>query len=53
MMENIERDKKIKDKEEEEEKKRDKLDPVIASLGKRLSECNSDEIAGQFSPGRW
>lgn len=32
---------------------RDKQDPVIPSLGKRISECTSDQIAAQFGAGAW
>jgi hypothetical protein len=53
MDERIERDRKTKEKAEKAQKMRDEKDPVIPSLGKRLSECTSDEIASQFSAGAW
>lgn len=53
MDERIEKDRVKKDKADKEKEKRDKLDPVIPSLGKRMSECNSDEIASQFSARAW
>lgn len=53
MDEQIERKKVDREKEEAEQKKRDERDPIIPHLGKRISECTSDEIAGQFAPGRW
>lgn len=53
MMENMDKDRKVKDKEDMEAKKRDERDPILPQYGKRLSECTSDEIAGQFAPGRW
>jgi hypothetical protein len=53
MMERMDQDKAVKDKKDEEQRKKDKLDPVIPTLGKRMSECNSEEIASQFAPGAW
>lgn len=51
--ERVERDRKRKEKADKEQKLRDERDPIIPGLGKRLSECNSDEIASQFSSSAW
>lgn len=48
MDERIERDKVKKQKVAKAAKLRDERDPIIPSLGKRMSECNSEEIASQF-----
>ena len=53
MDERIERDKIKKAKEDKAKELRDKNDPIIPKLGKRLSECSSEEIASQFSSGAW
>lgn len=53
MDERIEKDRKRKDREEAAQKLRDIKDPIIPSLGKRISECNSEEIASQFSARAW
>jgi hypothetical protein len=53
MDERIERDRIKKAKEDKEKEKLDKLDPVIPALGKRMSECNCDEIASQFAANAW
>ena len=45
----VEKDRIAKEKEEKNKKLRDEKDPIIPVLGKRMSECNSEEIASQFS----
>jgi len=49
MDERIERDKKKKDKAAQKKEATDERDPIIPSLGKRMSECTSEEIASQFA----
>ena len=53
MDERIERDRKAKEKAEKAQARRDEQDPIIPGLGKRMSECTSDEIASQFAAGAW
>jgi len=53
MDERIEKDRKKKDKADKEKEKLDKRDPILPQFGKRMSECTSDEIAGQFVRGAW
>ena len=53
MDERIERKKAAEEKAKKGKALRDERDPVIPSLGKRLSECTSEEIASQFAPGAW
>lgn len=53
MDERIEWDKMEKEKADKAAKLRDERDPIIPSLGKRMSECTSEEIASQFASGAW
>jgi hypothetical protein len=53
MDERMEQDKIRKEKEEAAKVLRDQRDPIIPALGKRMSECNSEEIASQFANGAW
>lgn len=53
MDERMENDKVRKDKAEKVKAARDERDPIIPALGKRMSECTSEEIASQFSSGAW
>jgi hypothetical protein len=53
MDERIERDKVKREATEKANKARDERDPIIPTLGKRMSECTSEEIASQFASSAW
>jgi hypothetical protein len=49
MDERVERNKKKTDKDAKKKEANDERDPIIPHLGKRMSECTSEEIASQFA----